>query len=88
MCSLTSHRVEGNVRRNLQFMVLIREDLKVKPFADVIKGNTVGPARSRTHYPLDIKLDAIGSSERPLVFAVALKVCFIMNRLKYIISIY
>ena len=41
MGSLTFHRffllhVQGLVRRGLRFIVLIREDQKVKPFADVI----------------------------------------------------
>ena len=38
--SLISHveilNMEGTVRRGLQFTVLIQEDLKVLPFADVI----------------------------------------------------
>ena len=45
--SLTSHRiffrVEGIVRRDLRLIVLIREDLKVKPFADVITKAALSP---------------------------------------------
>ena len=45
--SLTSHRfllyVQGLVRRGLRFIVLIREDQKVKPFADVITKAALSP---------------------------------------------
>ena len=38
-----SFRVEGIVRRDLRLIVLIREDLKVLPFADVITKAALSP---------------------------------------------
>ena len=39
--SVTSHT--STVRRDLRFIAIIREDLKVKPFADVITKTTLSP---------------------------------------------
>ena len=44
---LTSHveilNKEGIVRRGLRFIVLIQENLKVKPFADVVTKEALSP---------------------------------------------